>query len=83
MDTPTWPAAMNQQLAAAYCGISVDTFVKVCPVIPINITTSRAGRRYLRARLDEWLLSLDPVRSKPREGMREARRSALREAQRA
>ena len=58
-ELPGWPAAMNQQMAAAYCGLSVDTFTAACPVQAISITASRTGRRYLRIRLDEWLLSLD------------------------
>ena len=58
-ELPGWPAAMTQQLAAAYCGISVDTFAAACPVLPVVITTSNAGKRYLRVRLDEWLLSLE------------------------
>lgn len=58
-DLPYWPAAMNQKMAAAYCGISVDVFVATCPVVPIVITKSSHGRRYLRVRLDEWLMSLD------------------------
>ncbi|WP_108397599.1 hypothetical protein [Devosia submarina] len=79
---PDWPAAMNQQMAAAYCGISVDTFSAVCPVIPIVITSSNAGKRYLRVRLDEWLLSLDNPRPQRRLGVGERLR-AQSEAQRA
>jgi hypothetical protein len=69
-ELPNWPAAMNQQMAAAYCGISVETFIAVCPVIPIHITKSNAGKRYRRARLDEWLESLDSPRPAKRQGMR-------------
>lgn len=65
---PAWPAAMTEQLAAAYCGISVDTFDKVCPVKPVVITQSRRGRRYLKCRLDEWLLSLEDRPQRPRGG---------------
>lgn len=61
---PHWPAALNQQMAAAYCGLSVDVFVETCPVKPIAITTSRAGKRYLRQRLDEWLMSLEQEKPK-------------------
>lgn len=57
---PHWPAALNQKMAAAYCGLSVDTFKSVCPVKPISYTQSTGGQRYLRMRLDDWLLSLDP-----------------------
>ncbi len=57
---PYWPAALNKKLAAAYCGLSPETFAQVCPVKPISFTGSSRGERYLRQRLDEWLLSIDP-----------------------
>lgn len=68
-DMPGWPAALTQQMAASYCGLSVDTFTQVCPVIPIVITSSKAGKRYLRIRLDEWLMSLDNPAPVKRQGM--------------
>lgn len=58
-ELPGWPAALNQRLAVAYCGVSVDTFTSVCPVQPISITKSKTGKRYLRVRLDEWLMGMD------------------------
>jgi hypothetical protein len=79
---PDWPAAMNQQMAAAYCGLSVDTFTATCPVIPVVITSSKHGRRYLRVRLDEWLMSLDNSHPPQRQGMGATWRAA-REAERA
>jgi hypothetical protein len=54
-----WPAALRLDQAAEYCGLSVDTFKEVCPVKPIAFSQSSRGNRYLRTRLDEWLLSLD------------------------
>lgn len=57
---PYWPAALNKRLAAAYCGLSPEVFNRVCPVKPISFTASARGRRYLRHRLDEWLLAIDP-----------------------
>ena len=60
---------MNQQMAAAYCGLSVDTFIDKCPVLPIVITNSKTGKRYLRNRLDEWLMSLDNPRPAKRMGL--------------
>jgi hypothetical protein len=62
-----WPAALRLDQAAEYCGLSVDTFKEVCTVAPIQFTESSHGRRWLRARLDEWLDSLDPniARSAP------------------
>ncbi len=56
---PYWPATLNQKMAEAYCGISVDLFKRHCPVKPITFTNSSWGERYLRVRLDDWLLSLD------------------------
>lgn len=81
-EIPYWPAAMTQQMAAAYCGLSVDTFVAACPVLPIVITRSKTGRRYLRIRLDEWLMSLDNPAPAKRQGIGATLR-AKREAQRA
>lgn len=60
MIIPYWPAAMDQKTAAAYCGVCVETFKDVCPVKPVQFTASSRGDRYLRAKLDEWLMSLDP-----------------------
>lgn len=41
--------------AAAYCGVSPNSFSKVCPVRPISLGVSSRLRRYDRARLDEWI----------------------------
>jgi hypothetical protein len=68
-ELPDWPAALTQRMAAAYCGLSVETFSAVCPVIPVVITTSKTGRRYLRRRLDEWLISLESPGPAKRQGM--------------
>lgn len=59
-ELPYWPAALNQKQAAAYCGLSVDLFKQVCPIRPLKYTQSTWGQRYLRQRLDEWLVSIDP-----------------------
>lgn len=59
-DIPYWPAAMDQKTAAAYCGCCVELFKRVCPVRPIRYTESTRGERYLRQRLDEWLVTMDP-----------------------
>jgi hypothetical protein len=55
-----WPAALRLDEAADYSGLSVETFKAVCPVKPIQFTASARGRRWLRARIDDWLLSIDP-----------------------
>lgn len=57
---PYWPAALHLWQAAEYCGLSVDTFKANCPVKPIKFTQSTRGNRWLRPKLDEWLLTLDP-----------------------
>lgn len=57
---PYWPAAMDLKTSAAYCGICAETFRQVCPVKPLRFTDSSRGERYLRQRLDEWLVSIDP-----------------------
>lgn len=49
-----WPAALNLSEAAEYCGLSVVTFLRVCPMKPMPL----ADGRWLRARLDEWKSSL-------------------------
>jgi hypothetical protein len=54
------PAALRLDQAAAYCGLSVETFKAVCPVKPIQFTGSSRGNRFLRASLDLWLATLDP-----------------------
>lgn len=59
-----WPAALRLDQAAAYSGLSVDTFKAVCTVKPISFTESARGQRYLRASLDAWLSSLDPNTAK-------------------
>lgn len=49
-----YPAALRLEEAAKYCELSIDTFLKVCPMLPIPL----AGGRWLTKRLDEWLYSL-------------------------
>lgn len=65
-----WPAALRLDQAAEYTGLSVDTFKAKCPVKPIEFTESTKGNRYLRVRLDEWLLSLDPNKQSSLTGRR-------------
>lgn len=65
-DPPYWPAALRLDQAATYCGLSVPTFAAVCPLKPSEFTQSSRGRRWLRARLDVWLDTLDP--NHPRTG---------------
>jgi hypothetical protein len=48
---------LNQQQAAAYCGLCVSNFVKACPVKPVNLLERIP--RYDRRALDRWVDSLD------------------------
>jgi hypothetical protein len=65
-----WPAALRLDQAAEYTGLSVDTFKEKCPVKPISFTESTRGNRWLRASLDNWLLSLDPNKQSSQTGRR-------------
>jgi|GEM_PF-5451486 len=65
-----WPAALRLDQAAEYCGMSPEFFKGVCPVKPIQFTGSARGNRYLRASLDNWLLSLDPNKQSSPSGRR-------------
>lgn len=53
-----WPAAMPVGRAAEYCDLSPDTFLQRCSVKPISLGNSPRGDRWLRVRLDEWLIAL-------------------------
>lgn len=65
-----WPAALNLNEAAEYCGLSVVTFKNACPVKPIALTESTRGNRWLRTNLDSWLAALDPNRQSSPTGRR-------------
>ncbi|MGE3283779.1 MAG: helix-turn-helix transcriptional regulator [Alphaproteobacteria bacterium] len=49
---PGWPRLLSRQLAAAYCGISVNHFLANVPVAP-----RRIGTRALwdKAEIDQWI----------------------------
>jgi hypothetical protein len=49
---------LNQKQAAAYCGISVPTFVKHCPVPAIALGTGKRLERYDIKALDNWIDNL-------------------------
>lgn len=46
----------SREEAAAYCGLSIPTFLSVTPVIPIKIRTRIL---YDRVRLDAWIDSMN------------------------
>lgn len=49
---PGWPRLLDRQLAASYCGVSVNHFLLHVPVEPVRI-----GEKKLwdRAAIDRWL----------------------------
>ena len=49
---------LNQKQAAAYCGISVPTFLTYCPVRPIAVGAGKRLERYDINALDNWIDSL-------------------------
>jgi hypothetical protein len=50
---PAWPRALRPDLAAAYVGLSRNSFERHCTVPPIHVTPSI--KAWLREDLDRWL----------------------------
>lgn len=49
------PRMLTKEQAAAYCGVSVPTFIDICPLPPVSLgPDARLNRWDVRA-LDEWL----------------------------
>lgn len=53
-----WPLLLSREQACAYLGISVATFVKICPIPPVEL--GAAVVRYNRVQIDSWVASLPP-----------------------
>lgn len=53
-----FPRLLTRQQAAAYCGVSVSTFVGACPVKPIALGHGKRLERFDRLFLDKWIDSL-------------------------
>ncbi len=49
---PGWPRLLPRELAAAYCGISVNHFMAQVPVQPMMLGTKKLWDRQA---IDEWL----------------------------
>lgn len=45
--------------AASYCGVSVATFLMLCPVRPVALGAGKRLERYDLLSLDKWIDSLD------------------------
>lgn len=47
---------LKKKDAAAYCSISVPTFDKLCPVLPLSMGPGGSSiRRYDRVEIDRWI----------------------------
>ena len=53
------PRLLTRQQAAAYCGISVPTFMLVCPISPVALGKGKRMERYDIRSVDAWLDKLD------------------------
>ena len=53
------PRLVTRQQAAAYCGISVPTFMLVCPISPVALGKGKRMERYDMRSVDAWLDKLD------------------------
>lgn len=60
-ELPDWPAVLDDELAAAYCGgYATATFRAECPVVPFR----RRGKDvWRRIDLDAWIASWGPKRA--------------------
>jgi hypothetical protein len=52
------PRLLTRQQAAAYCGVSVPTFVGVCPIKAVALGRGKRLERFDRISLDRWIDSL-------------------------
>ena len=50
---PAWPRLLRRSNAAAYCGFSVPTFVRICDVAPLDL--GNRLQRWDRHDLDGWI----------------------------
>jgi hypothetical protein len=46
---------LTRQQAATYCGVSVPTFMLVCPISPVALGEGKRMERYDIRSLDRWL----------------------------
>jgi hypothetical protein len=53
------PRLLKREQAAAYCGVSVPTLIKLCPVRPIALGNSKRLERYDVHQLDKWIDTFD------------------------
>lgn len=53
-----WPALLTQEQAAVYCGVSADSFRRVCTIAPRDMGLNVL--RWSRSQLDAWIAGLPP-----------------------
>jgi hypothetical protein len=53
------PRLLTRQQAAAYCGVSVPTFVGICPVKGLALGKGKRLERFDRFFLDRWIDTFD------------------------
>jgi hypothetical protein len=53
------PRLITREQAAVYCGVSLPTLLRICPVKPIALGSNKRLERYDVQRLDEWIETLD------------------------
>lgn len=52
------PRLLTREQAAAYCGVSLRTFIGLCPVRPVALGPSKRLERYDLRALDQWIDTL-------------------------
>ena len=55
IDVGIAPRLLTREQAAAYCGVSVPTFMATCPVEPIALGDRKRLSRYDIHALDQWI----------------------------
>jgi hypothetical protein len=53
------PRLLTRKQAAAYCGVSVHTLTRHCPIKPIALGNSKRLERYDVHQLDKWIDTFD------------------------
>jgi hypothetical protein len=49
------PRLLTREQAAAYCGVSLPTFMGICPVRPIALGAGKRLERYDLRALEQWI----------------------------
>lgn len=49
------PRLLTKKQAAIYCGVSVATFDRICPIPPLSLGQSRRLDRFDKLAIDAWI----------------------------